>query len=592
MEAAKYAIGTFESGGNYKSVGPETKLGRALGKYQVMEKELPTQLKQAGLPPMTPREFLNDPEAQDKVFETVFGGLMQKHGNFNDAASVWFSGLPVSQAGNRKDVLGTTVPMYLANTNALLGKYAGGNIDTGPTYGGAAGPKRGELRMAFTGDEIDPATGEAKGNKGIFGSLGLSDRATNALISAGFAMLANRTPYFAEALGQAGLVGMGAYAQSGRQEQAASMAERKFKLDEATKNARVEDLQLRRKEAHDWHERLDAQKAQAELDKQETGKRADREAERRQAHETFISTRRPVNLKGQEEKAKRRGADPTPPGPADPATIAEGAAAKKGASADLLDDVTLKRTAAQYNLIGGQALTNMGRGAQTGAILKQVREAAAQQDEEAGITPEQRVQLQAQNLAQRAAARSLSTQEARMGAAGFEAEGAIKLARPIIDKVDASRTSFLPFNRLIVAFKNNTLNPDQRELATRLQGIVNTYAAVMSRGANVVTDTARHRGEELLDSAFDKDALNRVLDTMQSEIDMAKNSPEQMRQFLMQKYGKSAVEGGAASVPGATAPSAVGDGTGTPPVANARKAPDGKWYVSDPERPGKYLQVQ
>ena len=29
-----------------------------------------------------------------------------------------------------------------------------------------------------------------------------------------------------------------------------------------------------------------------------------------------------------------------------------------------------------------------------------------------------------------------------------------------------------------------------------------------------------------------------------------------------------------------------------PPVAGARKAPDGKWYVSDPKRPGKYLLVQ
>lgn len=29
-----------------------------------------------------------------------------------------------------------------------------------------------------------------------------------------------------------------------------------------------------------------------------------------------------------------------------------------------------------------------------------------------------------------------------------------------------------------------------------------------------------------------------------------------------------------------------------PPVANAKQAPDGNWYVSDPNRPGKYLQVQ
>ncbi len=30
----------------------------------------------------------------------------------------------------------------------------------------------------------------------------------------------------------------------------------------------------------------------------------------------------------------------------------------------------------------------------------------------------------------------------------------------------------------------------------------------------------------------------------------------------------------------------------SPPVSGARKAPDGNWYVDDPKRPGKYLQVQ
>jgi hypothetical protein len=35
-----------------------------------------------------------------------------------------------------------------------------------------------------------------------------------------------------------------------------------------------------------------------------------------------------------------------------------------------------------------------------------------------------------------------------------------------------------------------------------------------------------------------------------------------------------------------------GRSQGGPPVAGARQAPDGKWYVPDPQRPGKYLMVQ
>jgi len=123
MDAAKYAIGTFESGNDYNNTGPMTHLGRALGRYQVMEAELPGQLKQAGLPAMTSQEFLANKAAQDRLFETVFGDLMNKHGSFNDAASMWFSGRPVNQAGMRHDVFGTTVPKYLDNTNSLLAKY-------------------------------------------------------------------------------------------------------------------------------------------------------------------------------------------------------------------------------------------------------------------------------------------------------------------------------------------------------------------------------------------------------------------------------------------------------------------------------------
>lgn len=50
----------------------------------------------------------------------------------------------------------------------------------------------------------------------------------------------------------------------------------------------------------------------------------------------------------------------------------------------------------------------------------------------------------------------------------------------------------------------------------------------------------------------------------------------------------------AASAPAAQTPSAAPSAAGgeKPPVAGAKKAPDGKWYVPDPNRPGKFLQVQ
>ncbi len=127
MDQAKEAISQIESGGNYNNVTQSnTKLGRALGKYQVMEGQLQEQLKAAGLPSMTPEQFLKDHFAQDKVFEKIFGDDMKKYGSFNEAASRWFSGRSVEDGlkSGVKDTLGTSVRSYLNQTNATLAKNA------------------------------------------------------------------------------------------------------------------------------------------------------------------------------------------------------------------------------------------------------------------------------------------------------------------------------------------------------------------------------------------------------------------------------------------------------------------------------------
>lgn len=128
ISQAKAAIGGYESGNNYQSLGREvfnadgTSRGRALGKYQVMPENLPSFLSQAGLPSMTQEEFLKNPGAQEAVFEKVFGNYMKQYGSFNEAASMWFSGKTLAQAGNARDANKTTVPEYLRQTNAILAR--------------------------------------------------------------------------------------------------------------------------------------------------------------------------------------------------------------------------------------------------------------------------------------------------------------------------------------------------------------------------------------------------------------------------------------------------------------------------------------
>jgi len=142
IEQAAEAIGTFESGGRYDLQGVQTKHGRALGKYQVMEEFLPQFLKDAGMPSMTKEQFLASPQAQDQLFNTRFGQYMKETGSFNDAASKWFSGRTMAQAGNVSDAHGTTVTRYVAQTNALLARNAplATKMEEGTKLASAAAP--------------------------------------------------------------------------------------------------------------------------------------------------------------------------------------------------------------------------------------------------------------------------------------------------------------------------------------------------------------------------------------------------------------------------------------------------------------------
>lgn len=113
------AIGSFESGNKYSSLGPLTKGDRAYGRYQVMGRNIPQWTKEVLGRSLSPQEFLADQAAQDAVAQAKLGAYLSKYGNVNDAASAWFSGRPM-RGNTSKDVLGTSVPSYVAGVNRYL----------------------------------------------------------------------------------------------------------------------------------------------------------------------------------------------------------------------------------------------------------------------------------------------------------------------------------------------------------------------------------------------------------------------------------------------------------------------------------------
>ncbi len=115
------AITGIESGGNYRAVGPDTGKGRAYGRYQVMDFNIGPWTKEILGQELTPEQFLAQPAVQDQVFNAKFGQYVDRYGNPQDAASMWFTGRPAAEGANLKDVNGVSGSDYVSMFNANLG---------------------------------------------------------------------------------------------------------------------------------------------------------------------------------------------------------------------------------------------------------------------------------------------------------------------------------------------------------------------------------------------------------------------------------------------------------------------------------------
>lgn len=125
----KAAIAKIESGGNYRALGPVVKGDRAYGKYQVMGANVPTWTREALGYALSPQKFLQDKEAQERVFEHKFGQYLDKYGPEN-AASLWFSGRLAKDSKGLRDV-NTSAPEYIkAYLNNLGGQKVEGSVQT------------------------------------------------------------------------------------------------------------------------------------------------------------------------------------------------------------------------------------------------------------------------------------------------------------------------------------------------------------------------------------------------------------------------------------------------------------------------------
>jgi hypothetical protein len=161
MSPFRNAIASIESrgSGDYNAVGPTNpRLGRALGRYQVMEANIGPWSREALGREVTPDEFMKNPQIQDAIFDHKFGQYMQKFGSPDAAAQAWFGGPGGVGQMNRRDALGTTISAYTDKFNAALPQAGGAQVASlGGVPAGAAPqqPAQGQrLAQAVTSPPI------------------------------------------------------------------------------------------------------------------------------------------------------------------------------------------------------------------------------------------------------------------------------------------------------------------------------------------------------------------------------------------------------------------------------------------------------
>ena len=175
IDALGRNIASIESGGSknpYGILGPQVgaagghPAGQAIGKYQVMSYNVGPWTQQALGKTMTPQEFAANPSAQEAVFRDQMTRTLANNSPA-DAASIWFTGKPVSQAGGAaKDVLGTTNASYVSRATAGIPNAgtmlaAGSTPVPGSTINTTGGPVAGSQTGSPTGGPTVAAGGVA-----------------------------------------------------------------------------------------------------------------------------------------------------------------------------------------------------------------------------------------------------------------------------------------------------------------------------------------------------------------------------------------------------------------------------------------------
>lgn len=156
-EVYRNGIAAIESDGTggYDAIGPtDDTLGRALGRYQIMEANIPEWSRAALGREVTVEEFMASSDIQDAIFDHRFGGYVAQYGE-EGAAQAWFGGVGGVGQTDRTDSLGRlTIGDYGSDFLSNIQGSDGGN--------GAASASMAELQTFLQNSpNITPEVGQS-----------------------------------------------------------------------------------------------------------------------------------------------------------------------------------------------------------------------------------------------------------------------------------------------------------------------------------------------------------------------------------------------------------------------------------------------
>lgn len=191
-----------------------------------------------------------------------------------------------------------------------------------------------------------------------------------------------------------------------------------------------------------------------------------------------------------------------------------------------LDEDTMQVMAQQYLAGDTSVMSNLGRGRQGAENIVALRKEIVRQAKDAGMNGAEIAAKVAEFGGIKAGERTLGTRTANVGMAVNEASQFADLA--LEASKEFGRSSFVPINKAMVAYAENTGDPKVRAFGAANLSFINAYArAVSPTGTPTVSE--KEHAREMLSTADGPQAYAAVISQLRKEMKAANTSPGTVR---------------------------------------------------------------